>query len=130
MATIQNPKSVAKIAGADLSAKQYYIMKLHTTEGQVVLCGANGVAYGILSNEPESGEQADVWVDGNELKVISDGSSINIAIGDKLKSDTNGKAVQIPATQTNQNSIGVALQASAADGVIIKFRPQKEQIDT
>ena len=131
MATVQGPRKVAKLAAGDLSAKQYYIMKLGTTQDQITTCGANEVAYGILTHKPDAaGEIAEVWVDGDELKVVSDGSSTNIAIGDRLKSDANGKAVQIPASQTNQNSIGVALEPSTTDGTIIRFRPRFEQIDT
>jgi hypothetical protein len=131
MATIQGPRKVAKLAASDLSAKRYCIMKLGATQDQVTTAGANELAYGILANKPDAANKiADVWVDGDELKVVSDGSSTNIAIGDRLKSDANGKAVKIPASQTNQESIGIALEASTADGTVIRFRPQFEQIDT
>lgn len=80
-------------AAGDLSAKQYYAVKLSTSNDEdVAIAGAGEVAIGILSNTPIDNELADVTVfgttkakvgasvtRGNFLKVTTDGSLIPVA---------------------------------------------------
>lgn len=101
-------------AAADLSAKQYYIVKLSTTD-TIDVADSAGVAYGVLQDKPKSGEHGSVAVTGIS-RVISDGTTA-IAIGDFLKSHTNGKAIK--AATDKDRCIGRAREASSADGTII-----------
>jgi len=102
----------------DLSSKQYYIMKHGSSAGQVDTADATGPYVGVLQNKPGSGEEARVVTLGHSL-VVTDGSSTNIAAGDRLAADANGKAVK--TTTDNDEIVGIALGASTADGVIIEM---------
>lgn len=110
-------------AGADLSAKQYYLVEEANT-GKVSVCNAAGdVAIGILQNEPASGQEAQVRIaPGSVSKCVSDGSGTAIAIGDWVGTDGNGKAIK---KSTDKDwAIGRAESASSADGTIISVRLQ------
>lgn len=107
----------SKVASADLSAKQYFAVKLHTTEDQIALGAAvTDVCLGILQDKPKSGEAGRVRVLGVS-KGVSKGDGTAIAIGDKLGTDTNGKLVK--AHTADRPIIGVALEASTTDGKVI-----------
>ncbi len=80
-------------AAADLSAKQYHIVKLDAN-GELVLAGAGDEGF-VLADDPKSGEYGSVVVSGI-TKVVA---GTAIAAGAYLSSDANGKAV--PATETN-----------------------------
>lgn len=98
-------------AGADLSAKQYYIVKLDGSANYVLASAATDKLSGVLMNKPESGETALVYSRG-KAPVIAGG---NIAIGDRLTSDGSGKAI---ATTTEDNIVlGEALQAASANEI-------------
>jgi len=106
------------VAGADLSAKQYYIVKLSTTD-TIDVADSAAVAYGVLQDKPKSGEQGNVAVcgAGGITRVVSDGSGTAIAVGDYIKSHTNGKAIK--GATDKDRVIGRAREASSADGTII-----------
>jgi hypothetical protein len=107
----------SKVASADLSAKQYFAVKLHTTEDQIALGAAvTDVCLGILQDKPKSGEAGRVRVHGVS-KAVTDGSGTAIAIGDKLGTNTSGKLVK--AHTADRPIIGTAMAASSADGTII-----------
>lgn len=103
-------------AAADLSAKQYYWVKLASTTTCNV-AGAGEAAVGILINEPESGEAADIFALGVGYGMVN-GNSVNITYGDPLKSDASGIAVK--AATDKDRIIGWALDASDADGDVIR----------
>jgi hypothetical protein len=103
-------------ANADLSAKQYYFVKVASAT-QVALCAAaTDRALGVLRNKPKSGEAALVRVLG-VAKVVSDGSVTAIAAGDYVGPNAAGKAVK--KAIADYSVAGIALEASAADGAVI-----------
>lgn len=107
----------SKVASADLSAKQFYAVKLHSTEGQVALGAAvTDVVYGILQDKPKSGESGRVRCLGIS-KAIVDGNAAAIAIGDRLGSDANGKLVK--AHTADRPICAIALAAATTNGDII-----------
>lgn len=108
-------------AGADLRTKQYYIVEEATT-GKVTVCdNAGDVGFGVLQNDPNTGEEAVVRIAaGSYSKVVSDGSGTAIAIGDKVGTDGNGKAIK--KTTDKDWILGFAEGASSADGTIITVR--------
>jgi hypothetical protein len=89
-------RSVA--AGADLSAKTHYIVKLDSSGNAVLASAGTDALVGVLQNYPASGEQA-VYAFGGTAKVVAGGT---IAIGAWVTADSNGKAV---ATTTVGNVI-------------------------
>lgn len=104
-------------AAADLSAKQFYAVKLTGTARNVNLCAAvTDVGYGILRNKPTSGAAANVRRLGRS-QAVSDGSGTAIAPGDKVGPNASGKLVKV--TTVDRPVIGTALSASSADGIII-----------
>jgi len=107
----------SKVASADLSAKQYFAVKLHTVEGQIALGAAvTDEVYGILQDKPKSGEAGRVRVHGIS-KGVSKGDGTAIAIGDHLNTDANGKLVK--AHTADRPNCAIALEASTTDGKII-----------
>lgn len=99
----------------DLSTKQYFAVKLTSTENDIVLADA-GVGIGILQNKPEAGQGAEVRHHGISRNVV-DGNATNISIGDPITSDANGKGVV--ADTIGDLAYGIALEASSADGDVI-----------
>lgn len=77
------------VAENDLSDKQHYFVEL-SGDAQVDVCdGAGDLVYGVLQNDPEAGEAAEVAVLGI-TKVVAGGT---VAAGDRVGTDANGKAV-------------------------------------
>lgn len=106
---------ITRAAGADLSAKRYYIVKLDTAGAIVLAAAATQNIVGVLQNKPQSGE-AGIYRFGGTTKVIAGGT---IAIGDWVTSDSAGKAV---ATTTDGDiTIGRALE-SAVSGDIFEVQ--------
>ena len=99
-------------AGQDLSAKQYYIMKL-ASDGQIDPAGAaNTQSEGVLQNDPAAaGREAIVCVYGVTKCVAGEA----ISIGDAISTDTAGKAV---VSASGEFILGKAITAAGADGDI------------
>ena len=106
------------VAGADLSAKQYMIVKYASTAGEVVAAtGTNETYVGILQNDPADGEAAEIAVGGESFAIAADG---DIAVGNALDSDSTGR-VNGTATD-NRNIVGRALEAAGAAGDVIRIQ--------
>jgi len=100
------------VAASDLSDKQFRLVKI-SAAGEVDLCGAGEVAAGVLINDPDEGEAADVMRLGT-CPVHADGNSDNIAINDPLKSAADGIAVL--ADTDKDHVIGWSNVALSVDG--------------
>lgn len=121
MATEQKLDIVSLPADADLSAKQYYIVKLSNSSGtaRVALAGVDDRPIGVLQGKPAAaGRAADVAVSGI-TKVVLGGS---VTAGDALTPDSNGKA--ITNGSSDAYTIGVAL-VSGSSGDTISMLIQK-----
>lgn len=102
-----------RVAGADLSAKQYCAVKQSTTSRQVVLASTGGEAIaGILENSPASGQVVIINQRGITQAQIGTGG---VTAGDQLMTEAaTGKLV----TKTSTNAVvGVAVETVAAGGV-------------
>lgn len=105
-------------AGADLSAKQFHIVKVASTAGQVVLNGTStfaGNLVGVLMNAPASGEEAEVAYDGVVKLVVA---TSTLVPGDVIGCNTTSKGTD-GSTTDNGSRIGKAITASAAANDII-----------
>lgn len=81
MSVYLKPVIQAFLAGADLSASQYKVVKWDTTNNSVVLCGSAEKPMGILMNAPASGETAEVAVQGGaKIKIASTMSTIGASV--------------------------------------------------
>lgn len=107
MATENSLHCITLVAAADLSAKQYYGIKVDSN-GKAALTGEGGAAIGILQNDPNSDQAATVAVAGIS-KVVGGGS---VTKGDRFSFDSNGKAVAVGSG--DDYSMGVALETIAS----------------
>jgi len=114
-------------AAADLSDKQFYIVEITGADTVNVCDAATDVPFGVLQNDPKSGETAVIaYADGEITKVVSDGSVTAIAIGDQLGTNASGKAVK--KATSGELVLGRALEASSADGIIITMVIEKGHV--
>ena len=101
-------------AGADLSAKQYYVVKLASTAKQVIVgAAATDAVIGVVQNDPGSGEEALVAA----LGVVQVATEASVTMGDWLAASTTGRAKT--TTSANDDVIGRALETNSAAGDII-----------
>lgn len=117
MATQAVPLEVSPLAGADLTAKQFFLVKLSTSADDTVLLAAanTDVVYGVLTNKPNTGQAAEVQIVG-VAKVVAGAAFTR---GDALMSDANGNAI----TKTSTNPIfGYALESAGGSGEIHSVR--------
>jgi hypothetical protein len=82
-------KIQAFTAGADLTTHQYKLVKFDTTNNSVVLCGNAEKPMGVLMNAPNSGELAEVAVQGGAKVKIG---STMATLGGSIASAANGVA--------------------------------------
>ncbi|NMC09524.1 MAG: hypothetical protein GYA39_00875 [Methanothrix sp.] len=97
------------IAGIDLSAKQFYCVKLNAS-GQMILSGAGENALGILQDKPTSGQVGAVCCLGKSMAIYG----ASVTAGQNLASDASGKLV--PAT--GSDAVVAVAAESGSDGEI------------
>lgn len=111
------PGNSAKLAGADLSTKQYYLVKVDSNDEFVLCDDITDRPFGVLQNNPEQGQEANVQTEGN-TKIVGTAA---LALDVVVSTATSGKAQVGVSTQ---HGIGVVVTATAADleiGVIKLF---------
>lgn len=91
MATEQNLDLQSFDANADLSAKQYRIVKVAADDAVDVVSDSTEDLIGILQGTPASGKSATVAV-GGISKVLTGGS---VSAGDLVVANSNAKAVSV-----------------------------------
>lgn len=97
-------------ANADLSAKQFYIVKLVSAETVDVCSAANDKPIGILQNKPKAGEAAIVRVLGVS-RVVADGA---LAVDANYGTSADGQAVA--KTASGDLILGRVLEGTSAAG--------------
>lgn len=117
MAVYTEEGHITRLSGADLSAKQYFIVKLNSSRQVILTAAATDQLLGVVANVPDAGTNApvDVCVRNAEgtFKVQCGGT---VAVGDRLTSDAAGKAI---TTVTAGNEVlGIAVEAGVAGQVI------------
>lgn len=101
-------------ASADLSAKQYYFVKLSGDKTVTVCAGTTDKPIGILQNAPASGEAAVVACSGVS-KVSGDA---DLTAADSVGTSADGQAAAYTVTDTTKYIAGqVILGNSAAGGL-------------
>lgn len=101
------------LANADLTAKQYYAVKMTTTARKVDLeTTGKLMILGILQNKPNTGEAAEVCLFGI-TKAIAGAA---ITVGDPLMTDTSSRLITYTSAAVK---VGVALTAAGAAGDLI-----------
>ena len=102
-------------ASADLSAKQYYFVKM-SAENTVTVCAAvTDKPIGVLQNKPASGEQAIVTVFGVS-KVSADAT---LAAGDVVGTSADGQGQPVSAgSETTVFNCGQVLTGGSAGELV------------
>lgn len=118
MAEQVNNPAFSGTAGGTIAA--HTLVKVHT-DGTIINSGANEQAHGLATQAAVSGDIVDVraFTAGPLQKVKVKADGVNIAIGDILVGGANGKALKLPAGAGTYYQVGIAKQASTADGDII-----------
>lgn len=112
-------------SGADLSAKQFYIVKVSATNTVALASAATDKLVGTIANKPAAATGASVEVamrhgGGTQRVILGDTVSLN----DYLTADSAGKAI---ATTTSGNVIlGMALEAGVV-GDVIEYMPTTDR---
>ncbi len=98
-------------AAANLSAKQYYVMKISASQ-KVNICGDGESGVGILQNDPELGQEASLMISGISPAIYGG----TVAANDNLASDASGRLVTAAA---GKNVIAIAVEA----GLVNEYHP-------
>jgi len=103
------------VSSASLASKQYYMVKLASTAGEVIVGAANTDAIiGVVYNDPAAGQEAQIAV-GGVLKVAGEAS---VSAGNWVTCSSTGRA---KATTTDGDVVlGTALDATSSAGDIIR----------
>lgn len=100
-------------AGADLSGKQFYFVKLSAADTVAVCAAATDVPIGILQNKPASGEIAEVMCVGVS-KVSADAA---LSVGNLVGTSADGQAdAKTVGTDTTEYVCGQVLTATSNAG--------------
>lgn len=111
-----NSLKITLPAGADLSTKQYYFVKVNSSGNAVLCAAATDAPIGVLQNNPISGAEASIVVVGG-TKIVAGAA---IAAGIKIGTDSAGKAdAKVAGTDTTEYTVGQVLLASAADADVL-----------
>lgn len=97
------------------TSKQFYCMKVDTTNNQFTICDTDGeVVFGVLQDKPLSGESGDIMTLGVTKVVAAE----SLTAGDHWGTDSNGKAKKIEETVTGADvgdyAAGQVLQGASS----------------
>ena len=119
MAYQQAQTNITLKAGADLSAKQYFFVKIDAN-GDAVLAGNGENAIGVLQNAPASGEAANIAVAGVSKVIIGDTTSLDYGV--VISSDANGKATLGVSTDF---ALAILIEDTTANDDVVSCLIQK-----
>lgn len=103
-------------ASADLSAKQYYFVKVSGDKTVTVCAALTDVPIGVLQNDPVSGEAAEVVAIG-VTKISGDA---DLAAGDAIGPSGDGQAdARVIGTDTTHYVAGVVIDGNTAAGGLV-----------
>lgn len=111
MASHSEPRILGYSAGADLSAKQYHVVKFGTSDKEVVDADAQE-GFGVLMSQSPDGQGCEVALPGGGAKAKLAGT---ITRGESITADANGAFV---AAGSSQRAIGIAMASGVAGDVI------------
>lgn len=102
--------NTTRAAAADLSTKQFFLVKRDTTAGRCALvAAATDIPIGILQNKPAAaGRAAEICTFGRSKAQVE--ATTDIAIGDKLGPHTDGRLIK----KTANNDVVCAIAEEAA----------------
>ncbi|GIV81829.1 MAG: hypothetical protein KatS3mg051_1183 [Anaerolineae bacterium] len=100
-------------AAADLSAKQYYFVKVDSNGKAAVCAATTDKPVGVLQNKPKQGQEAQIMALG--ITKVSSDAALNE--GDLIGTSADGQAdAKVPGTDTTEYVVGQVLTATTAAG--------------
>lgn len=119
MSTKQNLIGVVNVeSSTDLSGSQF----LFVTASGALAAANGGDALGVMQDAIDASTNGPKAIPVGYLgisKVLVDGNSENISVGSRITSDAAGKGVTKSPFGATDNVLGIAMEASTADGDII-----------
>lgn len=111
----QNPgyKLVGHSAAVDLSDDQYKFVEVVAENSVNVADGTTTFPVGVLQNNPEADQEAEIMVTGVSKVKTSDDT---ISAGDLVSVDTDGTAIAAVSTDT---AVGLALQGGVTGETVV-----------
>ena len=101
------------IAGDSLAAKQYHVVKMASTDGEVLIASSTtDVMIGLVQNDPAADEPAEVACAGVAIGKSGDSITIGEMVNANSTGELRGTAGAISGTE---RILGIALEA-ASDG--------------
>ena len=108
-------RKITRVAAADLSGKQYRMVKLDNTAKVAAFAADTDRPYGILQDKPTAGMEAEIMKNGVSKLYAGAGG---IVMGDPVIPDADGKGtVGAFGADVTKFVIGVALETVAAGGL-------------
>lgn len=100
---------VGFISGADLSALRYHAVKINSSQEVIAVAAATDVVYGVLQNDPASGQETEVEDHGiTKMAVGAGGVTAGLLSGLAV----DGKAIALGIAGTT--ILGLCLQTAAS----------------
>ena len=103
-------------AAADLSAKQFYGVKVTATTAVNIMTVKGEAAFGILQNKPTINHSADVMLIGVSKVMVGTG---NLAAGAFWEFDADGTAITAEASKAAQGVVLIGANAGELATVVI-----------
>ena len=105
------------VAGADLTAKQFCLLKYSAANALTYAAADTDLAVGVCYNKPYTGEAVELVPLGQVCMMKVDGNAGAIVPGTRLVSDAAG--VGHASTTNVKRASAIALDSSSADGDVI-----------
>ena len=99
-------------SGDDFSSKQYYGCKLEDDRKVALTSNDADIPAGLIINNPEDGETAQVLVIGRAPGVVAEA----IAAGQKVRIASGGKVALWETVDTTTHCVGQCVEGADADG--------------
>ena len=115
MALQQSMTVLSFVAGADLSAKQYTLVKLDTDGTLIASTASTDFSIGVLQNKPQAGETAAVSVAGLSKVIAYD----DIIPGQPIKNaGAPGQVISAATPVDGDVVIGIATTTATSDELV------------
>lgn len=127
MSNFTEGNHITRAQAADLSAKQYYLVKTNAARQAVLAAAAGDFIVGVVATAPLTstvGDEVDIAVrNGSGTQKVVAGAAFSF--GAYLAADSTGRAVAVTpvaaGAQPTQHVFGYALEAATAAGQVVEF---------
>jgi hypothetical protein len=119
MASYETPVlDISLEAGENLSAKQFYFVKMSADNTVVCCAAATDIPIGVLQNKPTSGDHATVRVLGVSLVAADAALTVPALIGTSADGQADAKT---SGADTTEYAVGQLLVGTSAGGTTVAY---------